>query len=278
MCVSPLLIRNKQIGNGSNTYTTPVPCGKCPECVKSKRNAWTFRINKELEISSTPLFVTLTYAPEHLPKGGTLVRSDLQKFIKRLRYYYDESNKSIPPRFRPKIRFYACGEYGTKSQRPHYHLLVFNMDQPLLVEKSWKLGFSSALPLVDGGVTYVLKYISKPKQNLHGRLPEFSQMSMRLGANYLTPAIIDYHTSNLQNCFITLKGGITMSMPKYYKEKIYPQEARAKVTKILQTRSEKLKADAIKRLGKAQNKINPETLLEMSKLNTKFDPVMKETI
>lgn len=44
---------------------------------------------------------------------------DMQRFIKRLR-------KQITTLFKDeKIRYYAIGEYGTSSYRPHWHLLLF---------------------------------------------------------------------------------------------------------------------------------------------------------
>lgn len=44
---------------------------------------------------------------------------DLQRFIKRLRKHL---NKLFP---NEKVRYYAIGEYGTSSYRPHWHILLF---------------------------------------------------------------------------------------------------------------------------------------------------------
>jgi len=65
-------------------------------------------------------FITLTYDDAHLPYGGTLVPEHFIKFMKRLR-------KAIAPK---KIRFYHCGEYGSKLSRPHYHALIFGHSFP----------------------------------------------------------------------------------------------------------------------------------------------------
>lgn len=65
-------------------------------------------------------FVTLTYDDQHLPTNYSVDVRELQLFMKRLR-------KSLPGR---KIRFFACGEYGDQTLRPHYHLLIFNYDFP----------------------------------------------------------------------------------------------------------------------------------------------------
>lgn len=66
-------------------------------------------------------FVTLTYTDKTLPRttGGlpNLNPRDLQLWLKRLR-------KAMQP-FR--LRFYGVGEYGGKTERPHYHVMLFGM-------------------------------------------------------------------------------------------------------------------------------------------------------
>jgi len=63
-------------------------------------------------------FLTLTYDDAHLPDNGTLYKPHLQDFVKRLRHYF-------PIR---KLSYYACGEYGERTQRAHYHMCLFNAD------------------------------------------------------------------------------------------------------------------------------------------------------
>lgn len=79
-----------------------VPCGSCIICRKRKANALATRAIMETEtIGSAPLFITLTYNPEHLPKNEygyeTLRKLDLRLFIKRLRSLLD--NQSISHSF-----------------------------------------------------------------------------------------------------------------------------------------------------------------------------------
>ena len=57
----------------------------------------------------------------------TLQKSDLQKFFKRLRKKTHE-----------KISYYAVGEYGDNTQRPHYHIILFNAI-PRIVEAAWSI-------------------------------------------------------------------------------------------------------------------------------------------
>lgn len=48
------------------------------------------------------------------PYLPTLSKTDVQKFLKRLRKNYGK-----------KVRYFICGEYGPKSFKPHYHILFF---------------------------------------------------------------------------------------------------------------------------------------------------------
>lgn len=63
-------------------------------------------------------FVTLTYDEEHLPADRSLHYRDFQLFLKRLRKKFGHQT----------IRFYMCGEYGEKKERPHFHACLFGID------------------------------------------------------------------------------------------------------------------------------------------------------
>lgn len=94
-----------------------VRCGQCIECRLRRSAAWATRCVHESSLYARNCFITLTYSPEHIPHGGTLVLKHYQDFMKRLRKRMGEG-----------IRFFHCGEYGEKTQRPHYHAILFNMD------------------------------------------------------------------------------------------------------------------------------------------------------
>lgn len=97
-----------------------VPCGKCVGCAVDISRDWSYRLLMEKEISKNAWFLTLTYDEQHLPKNHQLEKEVLNDFIKKLRnYYYDFGLDNI--------RYYACGEYGSKSGRPHYHMIVYNL-------------------------------------------------------------------------------------------------------------------------------------------------------
>lgn len=96
-----------------------IPCGKCVGCSLDYSKDWATRLMLELSTSINGYFVTLTYDDSHLPVNESLVASHVFNFIKALRMDLLRHNVS-------GLRFYAVGEYGSKSLRPHYHLIIYN--------------------------------------------------------------------------------------------------------------------------------------------------------
>ena len=225
MCISPITLKPQTVGwspsqlntlktHGIATKPTVVPCGRCNECKARRVSGWSFRLQKEMENHHSAQFVTLTYdSPPITPKNFmNLHKPHLQHFFKYLR----KDNQ--------KIKYYACGEYGTNTFRPHYHIILFGTT-PEMIEKHWHHGHVHFGTVTGASIGYTLKYISKPSRiPLHyndDRLPEFALMSKKLGANYLTPQMIKWHQSDLKNrCYATLYQ-IKMALPRYYKDKIY---------------------------------------------------------
>lgn len=128
-------------------------------------------------------FVTLTYSDESLPAGGTLLPSDPQKFLKRLR-------KAVHPH---KLRYYLVGEYGDRTFRPHYHLCIYGLspDDYQIIADAWSIGGTPIGHVVVGSLTfesaaYVAGYVTKKMTSqddprLEGRYPEFARMSLNPG-------------------------------------------------------------------------------------------------
>lgn len=214
MCITPLTLKDPKKGQ-----TFPLPCGKCPQCVKKRTSQWGFRLQKEAEASSSALFITLTYKSEciKLSERGwpTLHPQDVTNFLKRLR------KKS-----KRKIKYYYVGEYGKENQRPHYHMLIFNAEMED-IESTWNLGNVHYGQVEGGSVAYTLKYMYKePTANLQlwkKRLPEFGRMSKGLGISYLTADSMYYHTqANYLLSRVCMKqNDLLISMPRYYRDRIY---------------------------------------------------------
>lgn len=223
----------------------PLPCGKCPPCLARRVSGWSFRLMKEQERSLSSHFITLTYDTKHVPITNrgfmSLEKSDVQKFFKRLRKRH---NSSIP------LKYYAAGEYGGRTFRPHYHIILFNADIAH-ISPSWERGSVHYGIVTGASVGYTLKYITKQKKiPLHqndDRVPEFALMSKRLGDNYLTKAMIKWHHADMENrMYINYDGNKKAGMPRYYKNKIYSDIERKIVgfharKKMLEQMEERLK-------------------------------------
>lgn len=164
---------------------TLFPCGKCIECTKRRASAWSFRLMEQDKISVSAHFITLTYDIKHVPlteKGYmTLNQRHMQLFIKKLRKTHAES-KQFP------IRYYYVGEYGGKTNRPHYHIILFNAEVEK-VQPAWQYGQVHYGTVGGASIGYTLKYITKarriPEHKNDDRVREFSNMSKGIGVDYI---------------------------------------------------------------------------------------------
>lgn len=178
MCFKPIKIRNPTehiMLQGGQLLSMQVPCGKCAECLKTKRNEWYFRsyyqVQETLNKGGYILFDTLTYSDEHLPHLSDFIdinnyhihdfscfnHRHFKLFLKNLRrqlkYHCGNSD----------FRYFLTSEYGTDERfthRPHYHILFYvtNGVNPLtfskLISKCWSYGRTD-------GIEYrPLKYVA----------------------------------------------------------------------------------------------------------------------
>lgn len=106
-----------------------VPCRHCILCQQKDENELSQRLQFENDqYSIEPYFVTLTYGNWSLPSDGLPHKSHIQLYIKRLRNYAKDIYNS-------EIRFFAQGELGEKTNRPHYHLIVWGLPQMSVSER-----------------------------------------------------------------------------------------------------------------------------------------------
>lgn len=200
-----------------------IPCGKCDSCIEQRTKSWAIRCCLEAGQYKENCFLTLTYNEKCLPKGG-LCKKDVFRFIKRLRNYYGAG-----------IRYYGCGEYGSKYDRPHYHIILFNFfpDDAKCVapgpfggfyytskklQELWKFGFVSVGDLSYNSCAYVARYCNKKIKDI-GVLrmnPEFSFMSRRpgIGENYFKE-----HFDSLvetDRIYVNINGKVLFSSFRYF--------------------------------------------------------------
>nr|WAE43790.1 MAG: replication initiator protein [Microviridae sp.] len=209
-----------------------VPCGQCIGCRLERSRQWAIRCVHEAYGHEDNAFITLTYAPEHLPPDVSLNKSHFQKFMKRLR-------KAISPTL---VRFFHCGEYGEENQRPHYHACLFGYSFPdkvlysirdecrlymsPMLQKLWPYGFSTVGDVTFESAAYVARYITKKitgdlaPEHYQGRLPEYTTMSRRpgIGKNWYDKFSSDVYPSDE----VVLRGKI-MHPPRFYDKQLEKQ-------------------------------------------------------
>lgn len=225
-----------------------VPCGKCIGCRLDYSRAWADRcVLESLDYPEDHCwFVTLTYDDNHLvtadrsivsDKGTlTLYPRDVQLFIKRLREHWSRVYGV------DRIRFFMCGEYGSTTARPHYHLLLYNLPIQDLkyytanllgdllynsdeLSSLWGLGFVVIGKFEWKTAAYTARYVlkkfkgqNKEETREHyekvGLYPEYTRMSRKpgIGRDYL-----DRHAAEIyKNDEIILAGGRVSKPPKYF--------------------------------------------------------------
>lgn len=199
-----------------------IPCGKCYACRLNYSAEWATRImlEKEYYKDYECWFITLTYDDNHLvipdtfeyngqtfrndgTWNGTLVKNDIQKFIKRIRRKYPNNN----------IKYYLCGEYGSRNLRPHYHIIILGLPIPIsdlyepyidpkfhkehykshYIDKIWGKSQLNDVSQVEwSNVAYTARYCmkkvgdswNKEEWAKLGKIPEFVTMSRDIGRRY----------------------------------------------------------------------------------------------
>lgn len=212
-------------GGKRNGEKQVVTCGKCGACLYNRVEDWTIRLTEENRVSTNAWFVTLTYDDLTLPvnKLGvpTLHKPDYQKFLKRLRKAvtsmddkdyndqmvftpYDKVNEKtgeVKKVTRMPIRYYCVGEYGTRTKRPHYHLILFNVPTSKIynLDKIWKKGRVHLGEVNSKSIAYTVSYhVTAKLQEWSEKMqvePEFATMSRNpgIGASYFESDAIKWH-------------------------------------------------------------------------------------
>lgn len=193
-------------------YRLPMPCGHCYACRVKNASVWSLRMQLEATQWEQPLFVTLTYNDEHLPENRSLVRSHCQDFFKLLRYYIGGY----------KIKYWICGEYGEKTQRPHYHAIIFGLkpEHHKFIFNAWKgRGGIEILPAYTGSFYYVAGYVTKKlglvrewKAKNPDRQAPFMQCSKGFGLNFMMS--LPHYVESLDI------GGRRFAIGRYLKNKL----------------------------------------------------------
>lgn len=206
-----------------------LPCRRCIGCNQASAREWAIRAFHEAQLhtqhwtdDSTGItteipnssVLTLTYNDDHLPRDGCLDHSHLQKFLKRLRTRRGRAHRAAGrPGPAPKIRYFCCGEYGGKTHRPHYHIVIFgeSFDDrypqdaknfgSFEVDELWRsrlspkstptnIGRATVDTFTFAGASYVAGYVAKKTQGSHQGPTQISRDSS--GTIRITPIQPEY--------------------------------------------------------------------------------------
>ena len=222
-----------------------VPCGRCQGCRVARSREWAVRCMHEAKMYDFNQFITLTYDDKHLPDDYSVDVRTFQLFMKRLR-------EALPQR----IRYFACGEYGDQTLRPHYHALIFNHyfnDQKYYkttqsnskiytskkLDDIWQLGQCYIGNVTYRSAAYTARYTFKKiggeiaadhytrihplSGNLVRVKPEFAVGSRRpgIGYSFFQKFKSDFYPSD----FCTVEGK-RHPIPRYYTQLLAEEEAQ----------------------------------------------------
>lgn len=243
-----------------------LPCGKCLACRKERARQWSIRLSHHLLYNQNAIFLTLTYDELNCP--SVLKKEDYQLFIKRLRKRF----KNI------KIKYYGCGEYGSKTERPHWHIIIFglpigsmNLERAGFVEgrwssaiirELWPYGHNVTGTVNERSISYVTGYLLKEKDPK--RRMQFQ--SQALGEEFI------YDNESLIRDFKLTRYGRRVPVPRYYIKKLgilpheIPELDSVAVEKGYEDRTEYL-LDGKRIFGHVQRERNMQSAMSTKKRN-----------
>lgn len=218
MCTSPFYLRE---------YRFEVPCGQCLQCRINKRKEWSLRLLHQMSYMPNCVFLTLTYDDFNL-LSPSLNKTEFQLFMKRLR-----------KRHKVDIKYFACGEYGDKSYRKHFHAIIYGLPLKTFLEDSksthrfmkkgfvyhslqlpyWSYGYAIITGVSEDTIGYVCGYVTKKLKGYKekyaelGLTPPFQLQSQGLGKSYA----LDNEERLKRELFCFFKGQKT-PVPRYYRK------------------------------------------------------------
>lgn len=225
------------LGPPLGTATLALACGKCLGCRTDHATAWARRCTHEAQLHQHNLFITITYDDEHLPEEGHLRADHLRNYLKRLRKNTGQ-----------KFRYFACGEYGSTTNRPHYHAATFGLEirdgkragkdlyESQQLTEIWGNGLVKFAPFTPATAAYIAQYQLKKQRggredaDADGvwRPAPFLRMSLR-------PAIgrqwAEKYAEDLTHGYL-ITDGQKGPIPRYYKNIV--KENRPDIYEIME--------------------------------------------
>lgn len=203
-------------------------------------------------------FITLTYSEENITKTKTgkpnLEYRDFQLFMKKLRKTQKEP-----------IKYLTCGEYGSKTGRPHFHSIIFGLKLKDLkaagengigqkyytsktIDKTWNKGIAiigeASYQTANYLTKYTIKKLKKTNYKEIGITEEKLLISKGIGLKYLQENWKKIYEED--KLYAKTEKGLIKSNPiKYYDRKMELIDPE-KLKKNQEKRIEKAKIETYK--------------------------------
>lgn len=244
MCLYPKLILNRKYRpNKKNNYRPPilkdgrlkyvsVGCGNCIECRQQKANEWRTRLANEIKGHKFNYFVTLTFCEETLDQIEREINKSecnavagvaIRRFLERYRKKYKHS-----------LKHWLITELGhTNTERIHLHGLIM-LDNPMSrneLQGLWKYGIADNGKFVnEQTINYITKYVTKIDMDHKGYKAQIFS-SPGIGRIYVDDTTKGYHEYRPGHTrdYYTLSNGVKVSLPIYYRNKIFSEEERERL-------------------------------------------------
>lgn len=226
-----------------------LPCGGCLGCRANIAQAWALRCQLELQQHTQAVFTTLTYNDENVPVTLPPPEEALPLWLKRLRKNTGQ-----------KLRFFACAEYGERTNRPHFHAIIYGLGEQHAedIQNAWKntrtrqlLGHTRTERATPANIAYTAGYCQKKigyKRFPHERVdpdtgevyrwqPPYRLMSRRPG--------IGGHAKKWINMWrlYAVKDGHKMPVPRFLHEAWKAQATNEQMEQLLYEKSRLITKD-----------------------------------
>nr|WAE43733.1 MAG: replication initiator protein [Microviridae sp.] len=239
MCLYPRLIKNPKykkaeyIPQDERIMYVPVGCNDCIECNKKRANNWKIRLKEEIKKKELKAyFVTLTFSTEELKKIDDKIKKEITGYnrdnsiaIYATRHFLERWRK----KYKKSLRHWFITELGhNNTEHIHIHGIVWTNENFEEVRRIWQYGFVYPRDyqvkrnyVNNSTISYIIKYVTK-KDIKHKYYKNIILTSAGIGNNY---KINGY--DKVKDKYKT-KEGYEISLPIYYRNKIYSEEEREK--------------------------------------------------
>jgi len=215
-------------------FAQEFPCGRCLNCRINRAEEWSTRILLELE-DKTKVgdFITLTIDDK---KACPLLSQALSKRL--LQTYWKRLRKAGN-----KVKYFACGEYGEKHGRAHYHAIVIRGEDEPNYQKHWPWGNVVIGTVTRASARYTTGYLTKSTQIPKGkeRWPPFQLQSQGMGEAWAK----NQRLNNIEEL---------SWIPRYLSEKARYKVPKTKIPTRIFTSQENLSQRHLNAMGKRNSR------------------------